>query len=238
MALERLIVGRADHVIVTSATTRTNLLAAHPRLSPERVSVVMNGFVPTGELPAPAPEEPCCFVYAGTVAPGERPDVLLRAFERLAAVNPGGFRFRVLGPREPWRSPGGQIPPWLELAGVVTPAEARNAIVAATATILLQHHPGRTEILSGKAFEYIGARRPILAVVQEKSEMAQLLRTHADARLVPAYDVDLLATELQRLVEEHSRGALTGPTVPRERVEALARDSQALVLDGILRHLS
>jgi hypothetical protein len=235
--LERFILTRSDHIIVTSATTRTHLLNAHPGLDPDHVSVVMNGFVPETGGSRPAPQDPCCFVLTGTVFEGERPDVLLSAFARLNERAPGSFRFRVFGPPEPWTPPSMPAPPWLELRGVVTPAAARQAVLSSTATVLLQHHPARLQILSGKAFEYIGARRPIIAVVPTETEMAEVLRSHADVRLVPAYNVDLLAAELERLVQEHSAGALVRPTVPEDAVEPLSRDGQTRILDEILLEL-
>lgn len=236
-ALERFLLARADHVILTSATTRRNLLRAHPALDPDRVSVVMNGFVPLPEGPRPAPDEPCCFVFTGTVSDGERPDALLAAFAQIEAKSPGRFRFRVFGPPRPWILPSTPTPTWLELAGVVTPSAARQAIVASNATVLLQHNPARAQVLSGKAFEYIGARRPIIAVIPPESEMAEILDEYSDARIVASYDIDTLAEELERLITEHTSGLLDEPTVPEELISPLERTEQAKILDRILLDL-
>lgn len=233
-ALERAIVKRADHVVVTSESTRNGMLAAHGGLTPERITVVMNGFVPVPDARRPDPDEPCEFLYAGTVDPGERPDVILDAFSRLEAKAPGTFLLRILGPEEPWRSAGDEPPAWIRFEGVVTAAAAREAMVRGSALLLLQGHPAYGQILRGKAFEYIGARRPILAVLPPEAEMAQILRDHADVRVVAAYDVEQIAAELERLVEEHRAGALAEPRVPEERTLSLTRDAQARTLDEIL----
>jgi len=234
-AMERAIITRADHVVVTSETTRAGLLAAHPSLSPSRVTVVMNGFIPTADPPRPDSGERCEIVYAGTVDPGERPDVVLAALERLEARHPGRFLLRIVGPSGPWLKESQGRPDWLQCDGIVTPSAARDAMLAGSVLLLLQGHPAYTQILRGKAFEYIGARRPIVAVVPPECEMAGILRDHADVRIVPSYDVEELSNEFERLVEEHERGELAGARVPEEMTQSLTREAQARILDGILK---
>jgi glycosyltransferase involved in cell wall biosynthesis len=236
-ALERFLLARADHVVVTSETTRSNLLRAHPALDPVDVTVVMNGFVPTPDGERPRPDEPCCFVFAGTVPEGERPHALLNAFAQVEASSPGRFRFRVFGPPEPWTVSSMATPKWLELGGVVTPGAARQAIAASNAAVLLQHFPGRAQVVSGKAFEYIGARRPIIAVLPPGCEMAKILAACADARIVASYDVDDLAAQLERVIAEHSAGLLREPKITQHQIAHLSRDGQARILDGILLRL-
>jgi glycosyltransferase involved in cell wall biosynthesis len=234
--LERFILDRCDHIVVTSETTKRDLVAGYAGLDPDRVTVVMNGFVPMPDRRRPTPQEPCRFVYAGTVAVGERPDIVMAAFDRLQQRT-DRFEFLVLGPVDPWLNDSDMSPAWLELGGVVTPTAAREAILESSAVVLLQAGAAHAQVLSGKAFEYIGARRPIVAVVAAESEMAELLRNHADVRIVPGYDVDRLEAALERLIEEHQAGRLGEPTVRVDLTEPLTRDAQSLILDRVLHSL-
>lgn len=233
--LERRIVDRADHVVVTSGSTREELLAAHPSLTPERISVVRNGFVPIPDRPPPPSSEPMTILYAGTVNRGENLQPVLEALDDLHTSYPGAFRLRVLGPPEKWRQargPAGRD--WLELAGIVTPREARVAMYESSALLLLQSHPAYRSILPGKAFEYIGARRPILGIVLPGQELAELLDDHADARLVPPDDPGQLRSALESLLQEHRAGQLQAPRVSLETIMPLQRAEQAKRLGGIL----
>lgn len=234
--LEGFILDRCDHIVVTSETTKRDLVAGYAGLDPDRVTVVMNGFVPMPDRRRPHPQEPCRFVYAGTVADGERPDIVMAAFDRLRRRT-DRFEFLVLGPVDPWLSDSEALPGWLKLAGVVTPTAAREAILESSAVVLLQAGAAHAQVLSGKAFEYIGARRPIVAVVAPASEMAELLKSHADVRIVPGYDVDALEAELARLVEEHQAGRLAEPTVRVDLTEPLTREAQSRILDRVLHSL-
>jgi hypothetical protein len=235
-ALERRIVTRADHVIVTSHSTREDLLAAHPDLAPQRISVVTNGFVPAPDRRRPPPGEPMTILYAGTVNVGEDLAPVIAAFDRLDAAHPGSFRLRVMGPAErwdAWAAEGGRRP-WLQIMGLVTPAEARAAMSESSALLLLQTHSAYDRILPGKAFEYIGVRRPILALISAQGELANLLTAHADARVVPREDPSLLDEQLRILLAEHQRGELQGPRVEEELTRPLTRREQAVQLSAVL----
>jgi hypothetical protein len=234
-ALERRVVLGADHVVLTSESTRAELLDAHGELRAERVSVVTNGFEPLPERAVPPRDAPMTIVYAGTVAAGEDLAPVLAALDRVDAGHKGAFRVRVLGPPEPWGSPSDR--PWLDLEGVVSPQLAREAVAEASALLFVQRHPAYSGVLPGKLFEYIGARRPIVAVCPPHSEMEALLKTHADARLVNPDQVENVASVVERLLQEHEVGSLQGPRVPFSVTAALQRSEQAARLASIFEQV-
>ena len=103
-----------------------------------------------------------------------------------------------------------------------------------SALLLVQRHPAYRMALPGKLFEYIGARRPIVAVVPPGTEMETLVEGHADARVVPAEQPELIAATVERLLAEHGAGELQAPRVPAEVTAGLERRAQARKLAGIL----
>jgi glycosyltransferase involved in cell wall biosynthesis len=234
-ALERWIVRNADHVVVTAPSLRNDLLAAHEDLSPEIVSVVTNGFEPLPERAVPDASEPMTILYAGTVAAGEDMRPILVAFDQLARRRPATFRLVVLGPREPWQEspPPGDRRPWLSLDGVVTPARAREAMAQSSVLLHVRRQPAARATLPGKLFEYIGARRPIVAVCPPESDMAALLSKHADARLVRPQEPEALVETLEHLIDEHMDGRIQQPRVPASLTAPLRRQVQAAKLAEI-----
>jgi hypothetical protein len=222
----------ATRIVVTSAGLRGLLLGAFPDLDPGRVDVVMNGFEagPVGSPPPPA--APLQILYAGSVAPGEDVVPMMRAAARVHARHPGRLRITVVGPPEPWRAHGPRAADWLDLKGVHTPEQARALMRGASALFLLQSHEAYALTLPGKLWEYVGARRPVLAAVPGSWPMVELLRTHADLRLASNSEA-ALATEIEGLLAEHERGGLQAPRVSENTVRPLERRAQAARLAAV-----
>jgi len=77
----------ADHIVAVTPDIRDSLIERHG-LSPERVTVVMNG-VEAGTFrveQAPSPDGAVRLIYSGTVAPYQDIDLLLEAFARARRV--------------------------------------------------------------------------------------------------------------------------------------------------------
>jgi hypothetical protein len=234
--LERRVVARADHIVVTSEGSREELLETAGGLDRDRISVVRNGFEPTPEGRPPPADEPMTILYAGTVAPGEDMGPVLEALDRVHARHTDAFRLRVLGPTGAWGSAPDR--PWLSLEGTVTPSDARQAMGDSSVLLLVQMHEAYRTIIPGKCFEYIGVRRPVLALVPHGSEMEALLLKHADVRLVNAGRAGQLESTVEGLLTEHRRGQLQAPRVPTSITAPLARREQAKQLAQIFEQVS
>jgi glycosyltransferase involved in cell wall biosynthesis len=237
-ALENRILRTADHVTVVSESFRQDVLAAHPDLPVSKISVVTNGFesMPVGH--PPFRNRPMRLVYVGTVHPPEDVGPILQVLDRVHARCPGSFELQVVGPTEAWRAThsGAIDRPWLALRGVVSMDAARQTVADAS-VLLLQRDPLFRIALPGKMFEYIGARRPILAVVPPGSEMESVLRAHADTRLVRLEDPDHFIAAVELLLEEHRSGKLQRPRVPPETTAPLHRSQQVARLAEIFANV-
>ncbi len=100
--------------------------------------------------------------------------------------------------------------------------------------LVLLSHPREHLVVPGKLYEYLGARRPVLAAVPPGTEMDRLLRAHGDARVPDPYDVRTTYALLRTLLEEHRRGALQAPRVDERTVAPLTRRAATARLAGIL----
>ncbi len=235
---EARVLRRADAVVVTSETTRSGILEAHPDLAPSAVHVVYNGFEPMDRpAGAAAAEGPLELLYAGRVAPGVSVGPLLDAVSALAARRPGSIRLRIVGPVEPWLTKAAELPDhedWLVADGVASPLKAREAMVRASVNVVLLPGDPHRDRVPGKLFEYLGARRPILAVVPPGSEMEELAVQYGDVRTVGDNEASAIRTELTALIDEHRAGRLVEARITAAAVQSLTRTSQARRMADVL----
>jgi hypothetical protein len=236
--LESWVVRSASAVLVTSDTTRDDMLSAYPELAPDDVWLVRNGIPPfeEGGRP-PAPEEPMELLYAGTVPEETSVEPLLRGVKRVAERNPGRIRLRVLGPPGKWeaalaRQEGFEF---TSPAGLVPPAEARVAMTRSSANILLMPNAQRNLQVAAKLMDYLGARRPIIGAVSNDSEMARLGHDYGDMRLVDPYSESNVAEAVERLLAEHEAGTLQTASQGTSPLDDLSRGKQ---IERLAAHLN
>jgi hypothetical protein len=111
-------------------------------------------------------------------------------------------------------------------------------MVESTALLLYNRHPAYRSIIPGKAFEYIGARRPIVAVIPPDSEMHTLIRDHADARVIAPDGISQFGAVVEQLLAEHRAGAIQGPRVPESVAAPFRRGEQAKKLAEIFARIA
>ncbi|MFM8991424.1 MAG: glycosyltransferase [Alphaproteobacteria bacterium] len=230
---ERRVVGDAAGLVTVSETWRDVLRAKFGK----PVALAMNGFVP-GDFPPglparPSTQGPLRILYTGMIYPGYRdPSPLFRAIAML-----GGRRGEV-----EVEFVGGDLGPVARLAaeaGVadrvrLSPPVGHRASLAlqAAADILLHlqwNDPREAGTISGKLFEYIGARRPVLGLGYDRGEVAALLAAHGRGMVLnePA----AIASQLLRWIDEKRGGGVAA--LRDEAVAGLARDEQFLAAERI-----
>lgn len=227
---EAAILRDAHAVVHTSQTTHDEVLKRFPPADPRRFRVIMNGFEPLPPGDPPNPEAPFILLHAGSLAPGVDPSPVLEAVQRLHTRHPGGVRFVHLGDPVPWREASGgrwRAAPWLETAGFVTPAESRRAMGDASANLLPLPGAAHFDRIPGKLLEYLGARRPILAIIPAGSEMERVGLKYGEVHLAPTGTTEEVHTRLEGLWEAHRAGSLQAPRVKMEVLEPLTRRAQA-----------
>jgi len=90
--------------------------------------------------------------------------------------------------------------------------------------LLVPEADGRgRSVLTGKLFEYLAARRPILAAVPPDGEAARLVERADAGVVVPPDDVDALVDAVRTFRGRWLRDALGDVVIPRELERALSR---------------
>jgi glycosyltransferase involved in cell wall biosynthesis len=117
--------------------------------------------------------------------------------------------------------------------GYVPHRDAIEAMREATVLVLIKHvEPRFRGLIPGKLYEYMGAGRPILALVPD-SEAADLVRDLGWGEVAPPDDPEAIAAALLRLLERHRAGQLL-TAYPRRGREQFERRTQAHAVAALL----
>lgn len=225
--LERRAVEAASHVVVVS-TQMAEFIARRHDLQPDRITVIPNGYdddvgaadpAARGALAAPTGmQSDARFVLAhvGTVIERNRPELFFRAVadapQRLEWLGTG-VRIRFVGNLAPAVARRPEFAGLIETTGVVCAAEARLAMQAADALLLLVgDYVGRWGH-NAKVFEYLRAGRPILCLEESPGSNDRRLLESLDAsrcvfaRLSDPADVASGIERVRRLAAEYRPSA-------------------------------
>ncbi len=244
-ALRRLIDRRLDHgvatkadrIVVTSEETRALFLRAFPEIAAARMAVVRNGFEDTGipvSLPTSSTERQLRLAYAGSLLDAGWAGAFLDALDVMDKEEPGSVILDVYGPREPWAGLAAGRPGsarWLRIQGMVPLDELAGKLRTSSALVLLQ--PDAVNYVPAKTYEYLGARRPVLADIPAGSETAALLGRFGEFHPLSGLDARGIAVLLGKLLERQSCGTLHEPTVHECVVTGLSRRAQIAILASV-----
>jgi len=217
LAMERTIVETADRVVVINPAFRDALLRRHARLPAEKVRVIPNGFDPADFAGADAADpDPSrmVIVHAGSFYGKISPLVFLKALR--AVVDDG----RIPADRICLRLVGNLAMSLQERIGAMGLSEVvrmvgfvphRQAIAHMLASdallLILPSGVGSDAVYSGKVFEYLAARKPILALVPP-GIMADLVQEAAAGMVVDPDDAGAVGDWMVDLYRRWQQGGL------------------------------
>lgn len=213
-----------------------------------RLHVIRNGFDPAdfaaAGAPAPmAPPAPLTLLHTGMLTLTRSAAGLLHGLQHLHAQQPatrGRIHVTFLGARE--SDNDAQIAKLglgdcVRMRDYVPHADAIAAMRAADVLLLIKHTAPRfTGLIPGKLYEYMGADRPILALVPP-SEAADLVRGLDWGEVAPPDDATAIAAALAKLLAHHDAGTL-GQAYARRSRERFDRRTQAHDLAALLAQIT
>lgn len=245
-ALESGVLAGADLVLAASRTHHDEL-AARVTDRPRRLRFLPNGFEP-----APTPSATAGaldvfrVVFTGTLSLMEDAGTLLEAVHDVLVAEPAlrdRLRVTLAGPHDdawPQRASALGLDGVVEWPGPLAHAATRQ--LQASADVLLLWKPrgeGYRTMVPGKTYEYLDTGRPVVALLPEGDEAADLVRRAGGTRLAPG-DRAALADELRTRLHRHAaegRAPSARPAWLDERrrdvlAGTLARELDALVTGG------
>ena len=200
---ERRVVARSARVLAVTPSMAQRMRSDYPSCS-DRIELLTNGYedFPTSITP-PAQNPRLTIAHIGTIVEDRRPTLLLDALVLLRERHPeiaADMLFRFVGPSDPPLSEdiaSHELQEMVEDLGPVTAAKSKVDMLSAD--VLMVYEFLGTVAIPGKCFEYLAARRPVLAFVKDESDAAWLLRQTGAARIVGREDVELVVATLIEL---------------------------------------
>jgi glycosyltransferase involved in cell wall biosynthesis len=237
----------ANATAVTATTTwLRDLLRARARQPLARLHVIRNGYDPADFPPPPPPRPPesaLRLVHAGMLTLTRSAAGLLAAIARLHATDAalrGAFEVELVGARESQNDAAAADPALagcVRLRDYVPHAAAIAEMQAADVLVLIKHvEPRFRGLIPGKLYEYMGAGRPVLALVPD-SEAADLVRDLGWGEVAPPDDVEAIAAALQRLLG-HKRAGRLDSAYPMRGRDQFERRAQAENLAALLQQIA
>ena len=241
--LEQQCIAHASRIFVTTPGTRRLYAEKYPELDDARLLIVPNGynesmFEGIDEFERPVSRSELSLLHSGNLYKNERdPSCLFEAIANLRKkAAPGVHRLRVM-----FRGTG-QVGYFQKLAeeygvdSLVTfghPVPYREAIVEmldADGLLVLQAS-NCNEQIPAKIYEYLRARKPILALTDPEGDTARLLSACSISSLARLDD----SADIERLLERYVSGEHEGFTVPDNHdVEQYSRRRVAMQVSDIL----
>lgn len=216
--LERAVVSFADAVICVNDFHREAMIAGFPDLSPAKFLTIPNGYDPEdfahldGTAPSP-PTDRFIVTYTGTLEYNRTPRHLFTAVRRLIdkrVLCPEELQLRFIGHCA--LAEGQSVAKMAEEHGLgsvvslrptVPRREALRAMVGSHLLLLLAHD--WVLQVPAKAYQYLRAGRPILALAPEGAT-ADLIGRSGAGVVVDPYDVDGIAAHLERYLVQFKQG--------------------------------
>jgi glycosyltransferase involved in cell wall biosynthesis len=230
---ERRVVGDAAALVTVSSIWRDQLRAKFGKT----VSLAMNGFAPEDmprDLPAPAAADgKLRILYTGMIYPGYRDPRPL--FEAIARLDDARDAVEVEFVGTDLASVAGLaaaagVAAHVRISPAIPYREALRRQSRADVLLHLQwNDPRESGTISGKLFEYLGARRPVLGLGYDRGEVAALLAEHG--RGVVLNDPGAIAGQLRRWLAEKRAGGIA--PLAADAVSGLTRDAQFVAAERL-----
>ena len=209
--------------------------------------VIRNGFDPADFVAAgataPAAPAPLTIVHTGMLTLTRSASGLLHGLQHLFKQLPatrGRIQVTFLGARESDNDAEVAklgLGDCVRMQDYVPHAEAIAAMRAAHVLLLIKHtEPRFTGLIPGKLYEYMGADRPILALVPP-SEAADLVHGLGWGEVAPPNDAVGIAAALAKLLAHHEAGTLPQAYERRSR-ERFDRRTQAHDVAALLAQIT
>ncbi len=238
-ALEAKVCTHANAVVVATRWHESVLQHAYPSARVERISNGYDGDEVRSVESLLPPRTPMRFVHAGMLTQRRTAVAFLEALARVFQRRPEArdyVRVELVGAREDENEHAvsrlglGDV---VELRATVAHSDVLRTERQAHVLLLIKHADSRYDgLVPGKLYEYLGLRRPVLALAPE-GEARALVESARRGETAPPDDVEAIAGKIAVMVDHYRNGTLE-TAYDLSPLPALERRQQAGALARVL----
>lgn len=231
--LEREVLNEADHIIVTSPGTKREF----SEITQKPISVITNGY-DDRVLGNHSITEKFTLAHIGSLLSDRCPEMLWQVLKELCEENidfKNAFKLVLVGKVsaeviESIHNHG--LEEYLNFKGYVSHKEALQMQETATALLLIEIDAEKTKgIIAGKIFEYLSAKRPIIAIGPEGADIKDIIETTQSGIFTTYLDHDRIKNWILTLFK--NGGELQNPLHHKE-IEKYHRKNLTATLAQLL----
>lgn len=220
--LEDQVLKQADRTITVTTGVKEDLLSRHKDVSQNKWHLISNGFDAADFEGMSGKPDPDKFIltYTGSLYGNRNPMALFEAVQNLLKTQPDlkdKLRLRFVGRMDQgyaraFESLGSMV----EFISYVTHEQSIQYLLDSTALLLIiDDAPANKGIVTGKVYEYLSARRPILALAPE-GEASQLIQSLNAGFIAPPHNVAAVQKTLETMLNDWAHGLLNAGMVHEE----------------------
>jgi glycosyltransferase involved in cell wall biosynthesis len=245
--LEKKVLESANTIMTVSQSLKSLLASKSPLINPNKIHIIPNGFDPE-DFPKPASipgtekasGNRFTMTYTGTMSEAYPVHGLIETLKRFLTQHPGaGLSMRFVGQISK------SIQHRFEEAGLSAYTSFESYVghdivpdmMASSSVLLLviPDVPHNAGILTGKLFEYLGSRRPVLGFGPVDGDAAGILQECHSGKMFAYNDTTAAANWLSMIYTENTNGrrAFSG----NEQIRQYTRQEQAKQLAGLIEQI-
>ncbi|CAZ98196.1 glycosyltransferase family 4 protein [Zobellia galactanivorans] len=218
-ALEHAVLNEADKIVVTSKTTKEEFES----ITKQPISVITNGYdlEHSGEVDL---DKGFTISHIGSLLSGRNPENLWKVLSQIArenAVFRGDLQLEFMGVVSQdvmdtmYRY---ELGPYIKMRGYGSHAEALRKQQSSQLLLLVEIDSEETKgIIPGKLFEYMAAKRPILAVGPQGWEAGEIIQGTNAGKVFDYSALEPLKNTILAWYEAYKKGSIVSESVDVER---------------------
>lgn len=241
---EKIVVHTAQTVVTVTSESIDSFQKKYPRLSKTKFKLIWNGYDAKETLSAQKGLPPRTgiklrIIYTGILPAKRNPSAFFQALAEINQQHPlrDSLQVDFYGSiRQDFIDKASQLglQGIVNFLGQVTRIESiRQILNADVGLIIIPEEEGSQTAIPGKLYEYIGARKIILALCPLDSACAHLVNEKKLGVAIPMNDIPVIKQTLHTLLDEHSSGKLN-PRYQPEDLKEFERANQTRLLSAIL----
>lgn len=228
----------ADRVFTVSQHLKELFISKDHNIDPDKFFIIPNGFDESDFTNLEKEELGHAFSigYTGTMSDQYDPRMFLNAFSNLVRQTSGNVLLEITGSISPniieyIRKLG--VMDYIKINSPVAHQEIPGLLTKMSALLLVIPRVKHAElILTGKLFEYLAARRPIILIGPENGDAASIVNECAAGSSFDWEDESKITRHLLWLKNQHDKGLLCN--LSNENIVKYSRKEQALQINNIL----